>query len=109
MGCTIMSGGWTDGRSYTRINFLVSFLQGTIFLKSIDASSRVKDAQLFLQLLDEVVVELGVENVVHVIIDNASNYVVVGRSLWAKHPTIFQTPCIAHCLDLMLEDIIKLE
>jgi hypothetical protein len=26
-----------------------------------------------------------------------------------KHPTIWWTPCVAHCLDLMLEDIGKIE
>lgn len=26
-----------------------------------------------------------------------------------RHPTIFWTPCAAHCLDLMLEDIAKIE
>jgi hypothetical protein len=80
-----------------------------MFLKSVDASDQVKDAQLLFQLLDEVVVEVGVENVVQVITDNASNYVVVGRLLEDKHPTIFWTPCTAHCLDLMLEDIGKLD
>jgi hypothetical protein len=59
--------------------------------------------------LDEVVVEVGVENVVQVIIDNASNYVVASKLLEEKHPTIFWTPCVAHYLDLMLEDIGKLE
>jgi len=49
----------------------------------------VKDAQLLFQLLDEVVVEVGVDNVVQVIIDTASIYVVVGRLLEEKHLTIF--------------------
>ena len=46
-------------------------------------------------------------NVVHVITDNASNYVLVGKMLESKHKTIFWTPCVAHCIDLMLEDIGK--
>ena len=40
------------------------------------------------QLLDEVVLEVKVENVVQFIINNASNYIVVGKLLEAKHPTI---------------------
>ena len=32
----------------------------------------------------------------------------VGKLLCAKYPTIFWTPCAAHCIDLMLEDIGKL-
>jgi hypothetical protein len=107
--CTIMSDGWTDGRSHTILNFLIACPKGTMFLKSVDASDQVKDAQLLFHLLDEVVEEVGVENVVQVITDNASNYVATGRMLEEKHPTIWWTPCATHCLDLMLEDIGKIE
>jgi hypothetical protein len=80
-----------------------------MFLKSVDASDQVKDANLLFCLLDEVVEEVGVQNVVQVITDNAANYVVAGRMLEEKHRTIWWTPCAAHCLDLMLEDIRKIE
>ena len=63
-----------------------------MFLKSVDASNRVKDGQLLFQLLDEVV-EVGVANVVQVITDNASNYVLARKLLEEKHKTIFWTPC----------------
>ena len=53
--------------------------------------------------------EVGVANVVQVITDNATNYVAYGRLLCAKYPTIFWTPCAAYCIDLILEDIGKLE
>jgi hypothetical protein len=46
-----------------------------MFLRPLYASSDAKDAQLLFLLFDEVVVEVGVHNVVHGIIDNASNYV----------------------------------
>ena len=50
---------------------------------------------------------VGVENVVQIIIDNATNYVVVGKMLERKYKTIFWTPCATHCIDLVLEDIGK--
>jgi hypothetical protein len=80
-----------------------------MFLKSVDASDQVKDAHLLFRLLDEVVEEMGVQNVVKIITNNVSNYVVVGRMLEEKHRTIWWTPCAAQCLDLMLEDIGKIE
>ena len=40
-------------------------------------------------LLNEVVMEVGVENVVQVITYNASKYVAVGNMLEEKHPTIW--------------------
>eukprot|EP00253_Pinus_taeda_P033933 PITA_33933 len=47
-------------------------------------------------------------NVVQVITDNAANYVSAGKMLMERHPTLFWTPCAAHCLDLLLEDMGKL-
>eukprot|EP00253_Pinus_taeda_P014300 PITA_14300 len=108
-GCTIMSDGWTDQRICTIINFLIFYPRGTMFLQSVDASDKVKDGQLLFQLLDKVVEEMGVANVVQVITNNASNYVLASKLLEEKHKTIFWTPCDAHCIDLMLEDIGKLE
>jgi hypothetical protein len=59
-------------------------------------------------LLDVFILEVGAENVVQVITDNAANYVAAGRMLMDRHPTLFWTPCAAHCIDLMLEDIGKI-
>ncbi|RVX19940.1 hypothetical protein CK203_004465 [Vitis vinifera] len=58
--------------------------------------------------LDEVVEEIGEENVVQVITDNASNYVNVGMRLMEKMRRLWWTPCAARCIDLMLEDVGKL-
>ncbi|KAK2397863.1 hypothetical protein QL285_059395 [Trifolium repens] len=51
---------------------------------------------------------VGAENVVQVVSDNGSNYVLAGKYLEEKYPRLFWTPCAAHCLDLILEDIGKL-
>jgi hypothetical protein len=88
-GCTIMYDGWIDQKSRTILNFLIACPKGTMFLKSVDASDQVKDANLLFRLLDEVVEEVGVQNVVQVITDNAANYVAAGRMLEEKHRTIW--------------------
>ena len=62
---------------------------------------------MLFHLFVEVVEEVGVANVVQVITDNAANYVLTGKMLEEKYTTIFWTPCVAHCIDLMLEDICK--
>ncbi|RVX05738.1 hypothetical protein CK203_027381 [Vitis vinifera] len=107
-GCSIMSDGWTDGKSRCLINFLVNSPAGTWFMKSIDASDTIKNGELMFKYLDEVVEEIGEENVVQVITDNASNYVNAGMRLMEKRRKLWWTPCAAHCIDLMLEDIGKL-
>ncbi|XP_061372531.1 uncharacterized protein LOC133314992 [Gastrolobium bilobum] len=53
--------------------------------------------------------EIGEQNVVQVVTDNGSNYVLAGKFLQAKRCHLFWTLCAAHCLDLMLEDIGKLD
>ncbi|XP_031265283.1 uncharacterized protein LOC116123674 [Pistacia vera] len=107
-GCTLMSDGWTDGNGRSLTNFLVNSPSGTVFLKSIDTSEFIKNAQKMFELLDSVVEEIGEEHVVQVVTDGASNYVAAGRMLEEKRRKLFWSPCAAHCLDLILEDIGKI-
>ncbi|XP_034676511.1 uncharacterized protein LOC117907178 [Vitis riparia] len=58
--------------------------------------------------LDEVVEEIEEENVVQVITDNAPNYVNVGMRLMEKRRRLWWNFCSAHYIDLMLEDVGKL-
>ncbi|XP_011628201.1 uncharacterized protein LOC18447366 [Amborella trichopoda] len=108
-GCTIMSDGWTDGRSKFLIVFSVACPRGTLFLKSVDASAHVDDAHYLFELLESVVLEVGLEYIVQVITDSAANYVYAGRLLTAKYPSLFWSPCASYCIDRMLEDISKQE
>eukprot|EP00253_Pinus_taeda_P001725 PITA_01725 len=107
-GCTVMSDGWTDRKGRTLLNFLEHCPKGTMFIKSLDASEHIKDVATICELLDGFIWEIGVQNVVQVITDNATNYVSAGKMLMERHPTLFWTPCAAHCLDLLLEDMGKL-
>uniref|UniRef100_A0A0R0H3S6 BED-type domain-containing protein n=1 Tax=Glycine max TaxID=3847 RepID=A0A0R0H3S6_SOYBN len=107
-GCTIMSDAWTDRKQRCIINFLINSQAGTMFLKSVDGSDFVKTGEKLFELLDAIVEEVGEENVVQVVTDNGSNYVLAGKLLEEKRKHIYWTPCAAHCIDLMLEDIGKL-
>ena len=106
-GCSIMTDGWTDKRRRTILNFLVNSPKGTIFLKSVDASHITKTADKIFEMLDEVVEEVGEENVVQVVTDNTANYKAAGEMLMQKRKMLYWTPCAAHCIDLMLEDFEK--
>ncbi|RVW88707.1 hypothetical protein CK203_043770 [Vitis vinifera] len=59
-----------NGKSRCLINFLVNSPAGTWFMKSIDASDTIKNGELMFKYLDEVVEEIGEDNVVQVITDN---------------------------------------
>ncbi|KAH7442960.1 hypothetical protein KP509_02G010000 [Ceratopteris richardii] len=108
-GCTIVSDGWSDTRHRPIINFLASSIHGTIFLKSIDTSGHQKSGEFIFKHLKEIIIEVGPENVVQVCMDNASNCVRAGEMVENEWPHIFFTRCACHCLDLLFEDIGKLE
>ena len=107
-GCSIMSDGWTSRTNRTLINFLVNCPSRTMFVKSIDASSFMKTEEKTFELLDTFVEQIGEANVVQVVSDNGFNYVLAGKLLEAKRPNLYWTPCAAHCIDLILEDIGKI-
>ncbi|GLJ50374.1 hypothetical protein SUGI_1073700 [Cryptomeria japonica] len=87
-----MTDGWTDRRNRTLLNFLVSSAGGTVFIKSIDASAHCKNATYLCEQIEEVINEVGEENVVQVVTDNAPNYVAAGRLLMERRPSIVWTP-----------------
>ena len=64
------------------MNFLVNCPIGTMFMESIDASSFMKTGEKTFELLDKFVECIGEKNVVQVITNNGSNYVLVGKILF---------------------------
>ncbi|KAL6520317.1 hypothetical protein OROMI_032497 [Orobanche minor] len=108
-GCTIMSDGWTDQKQRALMNFLVNSPAGTFFIKSVDVSDSIKNGELIFKYLDEVIDEVGENNVIQIITDNASNCKNAGKRIMEARKSLWWTPCAAHCIDLMLEDIAKLK
>ena len=105
-GCTIMSDGWTGPTKLSIINFMVYSKGSTIFLKSVDESDKIKDNKYIYGLLKDVIKEVGETNVVQIVTDNGSAFVKAGKLLMKKY-NLYWTPCAAHCIDLMFEDIAK--
>ncbi|XP_025647851.1 uncharacterized protein [Arachis hypogaea] len=104
-GCTLMADGWTNQRQRTLINFLVYCSKGLCFVKSIDVSSIVKNASLLYSLFSEVIEWIDPNDIMHVVTDNAANYVATGWLINQKYDNIYWSPCAAHCLNLILKDI----
>ena len=107
-GCIIMCNGWTDPTKLSTINFMVYCKGNTIFLKSIDASDNIKDNKYIYGLLKDVIKDVGEVNVVQIVTDNGSAFVKAEKLLMKKY-NLCWTPCAAHCIDLMFEDIGKRE
>uniref|UniRef100_A0A8R7R0G4 DUF659 domain-containing protein n=1 Tax=Triticum urartu TaxID=4572 RepID=A0A8R7R0G4_TRIUA len=106
-GCTIMSDGWTHKKKRSIYNFLVNSPKGTVFLTSIDTSDISKTTDKVFEMLDDIVEQVGEDNVVQIVTDNAANYKAAGELLMEKRKKLFWTPCAAHCIDLILEDFEK--
>ena len=101
-----MCDGWTGPTKLSIINFIVYSKGSIIFLKSVDASDKIKDNKYIYGLLKDVIKEVGEANVVQIVTDNGSAFVKAGKLLIKKY-NLYWTPCAAHCIDLMFEDIGK--
>ncbi|KAH6555157.1 hypothetical protein KP509_1Z277400 [Ceratopteris richardii] len=108
-GCSILCDGWSDTRNRPIINIMVSCIFGTMFLKYVDTSCEVKSGEYIFEILKDAIMNVGPENVVQICMDNASNCVRAGYLVEQQWPHILYTQCTCHCLDLLFEDIGRLE
>nr|GMD48668.1 uncharacterized protein LOC109167856 [Ipomoea batatas] len=107
-GCSLMMDKWTDRRCRAFINVLVNCSLGSYFLESVDVSKDTVDANKMLELFETFVNQVGKDNVVQVISDNALENVRAGKDLMEVFPSLYWTPCAAHCINLMFKDIFEI-
>ncbi|RVW52179.1 hypothetical protein CK203_077811 [Vitis vinifera] len=72
----------------------------------VDASNYIKDHKYIYELLKTIIKEVGKENVVQIVTNNGSAFMKAGKQLMKKY-NLYWTPCAAHCIDLIFEDIGK--
>ncbi|KAJ6838024.1 uncharacterized protein M6B38_322285 [Iris pallida] len=106
-GCSVMADEWSTETGRTLINFLVYCPEGTVFLRSVDASHVVASPDALYELLKHVVEEVGARNVVQVITSGGDCHAAAGGRLTETFPTLFWTPCASRCVDAALDDIAK--
>lgn len=107
-GFSFCSDGWTDVSKHPLINVLVTTAAGTVFLRAYDATGKHKTAEYLAGLIREQLLDLGADNCVLVVTDNAAACKAAGALLEEAFPHISWLGCLAHCMDLMLKDIMKL-
>lgn len=101
-GVSIVSDGWTDTTQHPIINFMVSSLNGLVFLKVMDTLGEYKDAQFMGELFIKVSEDVGVDSCVQIITYNVPVCKAAGMIVEAKCPQVFWTPCTIHSLKLAL-------
>ncbi|GBG91968.1 hypothetical protein CBR_g54064 [Chara braunii] len=107
-GCTIMTDGWMNIRGQTLCNYLVGTTRGATYVAT-DVMRGKKDAtalaQAWLRRLKFLDIKLA--DITAFVTDSASSNVsameVFQKDESVKH--IFWIPCVAHVMDLILEDI----
>ncbi|XP_071921749.1 uncharacterized protein [Coffea arabica] len=108
-GYTLMCDGWSTRTKHPIINFMVYCDRHMIYHSSVDCTNVKKTAEYIFKLMDKVVEIVGEKNVVQVVTDSESSMKVAGQLLMKKRKNLLWSPCAAHCIDLMLEDIGKID
>ncbi|KAL0423253.1 UNVERIFIED_CONTAM: hypothetical protein Sradi_0860100 [Sesamum radiatum] len=104
-GVTLVYDGWTDPQRRPLINFMAVNEGGTMFIRAVNCEGEYKDKWFVSTLIKEVMVEVGVANVVQIITDNAPVCKVAGLLVEQTYPHVFWTPCVVHTLNLALKNI----
>lgn len=111
-GGTLASDGWSNVQRRPITNFMLVTRESAIFLKSVDSTDHMadggrKNATYLAEQINIVIREIGAENIVQVIMDGAN------KACWpiinSEFPHIICAWCTAHVMDLLLEDIGKME
>jgi len=101
-GCSIMTDAWTDRKRRSIMNLCTNCADGTSFISSMEMSDVSHTSEVIFELVDKAIEDIGPENVVQVVTDNASNNMGVKKLLLEKRPQIFWTSCATHTINLML-------
>ncbi|XP_022133726.1 uncharacterized protein LOC111006240 isoform X2 [Momordica charantia] len=107
-GCTVLVDRWMDRTGFV-VNFFVYCTKGIMFLKSVDLSEVSESPEGLLNLFDSIVQEVGLKNIVNFVTDTSPLFKAAGILLVEKYKTFFLTVCAAHCLELILGEIEKME
>ncbi|GAA0183833.1 hypothetical protein LIER_31180 [Lithospermum erythrorhizon] len=76
-----------------------------MYLLVVNCFGEVKDRFFIADLMKEVINEVGHQNVVQIITDNAANCKAAGEIIESLFPHIYGTPCVVHTLNLALKNI----
>ncbi|XP_019152269.1 PREDICTED: uncharacterized protein LOC109149078 [Ipomoea nil] len=104
-GCSIMTDAWTDRKRRSVMNLCVNSRLGTVFLSFKECSSEAHTSQFIFEYVEHGIKEVGENNVVQIVIDNAANNMGAAKLLKEKRPRLFWTCCATHSINLMLESI----
>ena len=104
-GCSIMTDAWSDKKRRSIMNVCTNCADGTSFISSKEMSDVSHTSEVIFELVDKAIEDIGPDDVVQVVTDNASNNMGAKKLLHVKRPHIFWTSCATHTINLMLQGI----
>ncbi|KAL3681771.1 hypothetical protein R1sor_024727 [Riccia sorocarpa] len=90
------------------MNMLHITRHGELAHRHVDGSNETKSAVWIAEHITKDIEERGPPNVLQFVADNASANILAGKLVRERYPHIIFGGCVAHRLDLLMEDIGKL-
>ena len=105
---TLVSDAWTNLRGESIINYVAVTRKHAIFVKSTPSGGERHNAQYIADGVEQIVKELGEDNIVCFTADNARNMKAAQALLGQRFPKVLMLGCASHIVNLIVEDIFKL-
>ncbi|KAL3679664.1 hypothetical protein R1sor_022620 [Riccia sorocarpa] len=106
---TISCDGWTNVSGRPQMNILDVNRFGEAVHCHVDGSNEVKSGVWIAGHIKKAIEERGPENILQFVADNASANKLAGKLVRDTYPHVIFGGCVAHGLDLLMEDIGKLD
>jgi len=101
-GCSVMTDAWLDRKRRSIMNLCTNCADGSSFVSSKEMLDVSHTSEVIFELVDKAIEDIGPDDVVQVVTDNASNNMGAKKLLLEKRPNIFWTSCATHTINLML-------
>lgn len=103
----LMCDGWSSIKNQSIVNFVLTTPQ-PVFYKSLETGVERHTAEYMAQIMVDVIEEVGQHKVFGIVTDNAANMKAAWKKIEAKFSHITCYGCVAHGLNLLLNDLGKL-
>lgn len=105
---SVMCDGWTNLRNESIVNFVVT-TSNPVFFKSISTGTDRHTGEKMAEEIISVIEEIGQTKVFGIVTDNAKNMKKAWHLVNEKYPHITAYGCVAHGLNLLVNDMMNLK
>ncbi|GET55642.1 ribonuclease H-like domain-containing protein [Rhizophagus irregularis DAOM 181602=DAOM 197198] len=107
---TITLDGWTDPRGNSLWAFILLTPSRKEYLLQLeDLSKNSHTTEYLSKVINDIICKVGISKIVAIVSDNAANVAGARRLIMNEYPSIINIRCIAHCINLISSDIVKVD